>query len=366
VIGHLAGEPDRHEAQSAMLGEVLAYAQAPLIGVAGTSGKSTAATLVGAMLRSAGYRVSANIETAYVRLGRFTPRDRIVLELPWTLAAQADGLSILAITSLGSDELEGGLTMDRAIESLRPAVASVSDALVVNADDAQCLALGAAVRGRALHVALGDRNAAASVIDGTLHVRVDGAQNRVCAVDETALGVGGLVTDLMAAAAVAVRAGAGPSDVRKAAVRFSSRKGQHEVLGVRAGITWVNDAAATNPGRTASTLASYDAPVYLVAGGDYGGQPLWRWAQVAAQRAARVLTFDSGAYALADALRGAGALERIVRCADLDDAMAVVRRLASPGDTVLFSPGCAPGVEGDPGTAFRGLVGRPDSRSVAA
>jgi UDP-N-acetylmuramoylalanine--D-glutamate ligase len=349
-----------------MLQDVLTYAQAPLMGIAGTSGKSTTAALVQAMLRASGHRVSANVETAYVRLGRFTPRDRIVLELPWQLAVQAEDLSILAITGLGCDELDADTTMDAVTRALQPAVETVRDALVVNGDDAHCLALATATRSEVLHVAVNDRSAAATVIDGTVFVRCDGASRPVCGLGETALGVGGLVTDLLVASAVAFRSGASVADIRRTALGYAPRNGQHEVLGVRGGVTWVNDAAATRPGRTAATLAGYSAPVLLVAGGEYGGQPLWRWAQVVAKRAARVLIFDTGASDLAEALRGVGGLERIIRCADLEDAMAVVRRIAAPGDTVLLSPGCSPGVESNPAARFRSLVGPSDRTRVAA
>jgi len=365
VDSYLA-EPALAASAMTMLDEILGTAQAPVIGVAGSSGKSTTARLLQAMLRCAGHRVSGDIETAYLRLDRLTSRDRIVLELPWHRLHVAYGLSMLVVPSMAADELPSGMQMSDAMQATRRVARRTLDAIVINADDARCLALGAMSQLPVLHASTADRGAAASLVEGTVWVSRNGVARAVCHIEDTSLAVGGLVTDLLVASAAAVHAGASVANIRRVASRHVARHGRHEVVGVTAGVSWINDATATRPGRTATSLSGYARPVTLVAGGVYGGQPLWRWAQVVASRASRVLLYDSGAYALTEALRAVGALDRVVRCADLEDAMDVAKRITSPGDTVVFSPGCEPGRDASPGLLFARLAATPDRRRVAA
>jgi UDP-N-acetylmuramoylalanine-D-glutamate ligase len=110
-------------------------------------------------------------------------------------------------------------------------------------------------------------------------------------------------------------------------------------LGVRRGVRWQLDGAATSPGRALPALESATAGrMLLIAGGRYGGQPLARWS--AAVGAARyVLVYGGAADAFADAAREH---TTIVRCADLYDAVGAASRLARKNDSVIFAPGCMP------------------------
>ena len=79
-----------------------------------------------------------------------------------------------------------------------------------------------------------------------------------------------------------------------------------------------------------------------------------------------MLLYGSAAPGMAQALIGAGALDKIVRCADLDDATTVARKLAVPGDTVLFSPACGPEGDNAPAGRFRARALAMQPREVAA
>ena len=84
---------------------------------------------------------------------------------------------------------------------------------------------------------------------------------------------------------------------------------------------WILVHDAARPCLTVAMLDRLDTPVVLVAGGRHGGQPLWRWARCTVARCAHVCLFGSAGAVLADAVVGAGGVDKIVRCTDLDDAL---------------------------------------------
>ena len=101
------------------------------------------------------------------------------------------------------------------------------------------------------------------------------------------------------------------------------------------GVRWINDSKATNLDAMAQALRSADGPVVLIAGGKDKG-----------------FEFDGIAELVGDRVRAAvliGEMRRRIatswkntecHCVDsLEEAVAVARRLAQSGDTVLFSPG---------------------------
>jgi UDP-N-acetylmuramoylalanine--D-glutamate ligase len=338
----------------------------PVIAVAGSSGKSTVVALLRAMLRSAGLRVFTNAEALRDRSDRLTPRDRLLLELAWPLPGRIDGLAVLAVTGLASDELPPGVSITDAAEALRRLVRATSGTVVVNADDAQALSVASSARVPLRRASLDDRSADATVHDGEVVVSDEGLLRRAGRLDETSLRSGALATDLLVAAAAALAVGTHVSDVRRAAHQYRPPADHFEILGTVGGVTWINDAAATRPGRSVAMIDRLGRPLLLIAGGRPGGQSLWRWARCCAAHSAHVLLFGTGGAPMADALIAAGALEKIVRCADIADAMQVARKLAVPGDTVVLSPGCLPEADGSPGAPFREAVLRLQPQQEAA
>ena len=162
----------------------------------------------------------------------------------------------------------------------------------------------------------------------------------------------------MGAAAVALSAGIEPEAVREGLHSFPGVEHRIEDVADLEGVLWVNDSKATNVASTSVALDAFSAPVHLILGGQGKGQdfaPLYDPVAIHV-RAAYLIGEDAGVIAAA-----LGDATEIVRCGDLEQAVAAARAAAEPGEVVLLSPACAsfdqyPGGYEERGLHFKTLV----------
>jgi UDP-N-acetylmuramoylalanine--D-glutamate ligase len=350
---------------------LLDRSRAAILAVTGTSGKTTTARLMAAMCREAGHPVTMGLGEALGGAEGHTPHHRVILELTPSLAARApDGLAVVAVTGLESDELTTGESQAVVAQAFRRAVAAADVGVALNIDDARASALAGVARAPVRRAAVRARRADVFLRNGEV-VALDayaGVEHRVCALADTALQSPALTADLLVATAAALSAEVPVAAMRKAALDFDPGPDRQEYVGTRGRVRWVNDAAATRPGRAVAALDGWPGNLLVIAGGRDDGLPLGRWARTTGSRAVCVLLFGSAAPRMARALEEHDAVSVTVRCADLDDAILTAARLAEPGDTVLFSPGCEPmnPAPPSPGERFRDLTMAPRRRARAA
>jgi UDP-N-acetylmuramoylalanine--D-glutamate ligase len=146
-------------------------------------------------------------------------------------------------------------------------------------------------------------------------IRLRGAHNRLNAA---------------AAAAIALARGIDVDAVRSALRTFAGVEHRLEEVATLAGVLYVNDSKATNVASTLVALASFDAPVQLILGGQGKGQDF----AALRGRAERAYLIGEAAEQLEHEVGGE-------RCGDLATAVARARAAAVAGDVVLLSPACA-------------------------
>jgi UDP-N-acetylmuramoylalanine--D-glutamate ligase len=142
-----------------------------------------------------------------------------------------------------------------------------------------------------------------------------------------------------AAAATAAARAAGLPDARIAAALRTFQGVPHrlEQIADVGGVRWVNDSKATNVAAAVRALASYDAPVLLIAGGRGKGESFAPLAQAAKGHVRCAYLVGESAAAIAFAL---GEISHELS-GDLETAVRAAAQVAKPGDVVLLSPACA-------------------------
>jgi len=333
---------------------------APIIGITGSSGKTTTTTLVGQMLQAAGRRtwVGGNIGQPLIgRLGEMVAGDAVVMELssfqlegfgPATPPEQAfppggwspEGAAILNITP-------NHLDRHPSMEAYIAAKANIlryqrpGGWAVLGADDPVTQSLRGQCAGQVWEFSLRGRVEAGAWLQGDTLMWAPraGAAEPICQVGEIKLRGRHNIANMLAACAVSGAAGAGPEAMRAVATTFAGVEHRLELVRVLDGVSYYNDSIATSPERAIAAIESFSEPLVLLAGGRDKHLPWQAWAELVCRRVREVVCFGEMVPLLERALAEAGGGPRVHACGTLAEAVQTAARVAQPGDVVLLSPG---------------------------
>ncbi|EOT1170173.1 UDP-N-acetylmuramoyl-L-alanine--D-glutamate ligase [Cronobacter dublinensis] len=313
-------------------------AQAPIIAITGSNGKSTVTTLVGEMAKAAGVNVGVggNIGLpALMLLGE--ERELYVLELSsfqleTTSSLKATAATILNVTEDHMDRYPLGLQQYRAAKLRIYENAAVC---VVNADDALTMPVrGADARCVSFGIDVGDYHLNRQQGETWLRVRGE----KVLNVKEMQLVGQHNYTNALAALALADAAGLPRASSLKALTTFGGLAHRFQLAFEHNGVRWINDSKATNVGSTEAALNGLhlDGTLHLLLGGDGKSADFSPLARYLTGDRVRLYCFGRDGDALA-ALRP----EIAERTETMEEAMRLIAGRVQPGDMVLLSPACA-------------------------
>ena len=318
-------------------------ADAPIIAITGSNGKTTVTTLVGEMARAAGRRVEVggNIGTpALELLGRGA--DLYVLELSSFQLETTRELNALAATVLNvSDDHMDRYPDKMAYFQAKQRIFNGCQNAVVNLDDALSTPMA---RDNLRFLCFGFHR----VNPDTFSTRDDdegtwitfGFDNLLLAEELGLMGQHN-ISNVMAALALGHAAGL-PMDVMlDTAKRFKGLPHRCEFVRRVSDVDYINDSKGTNVGATAAAIESLvpaGGKIVLIAGGEGKGADFSLLAEPVATHCRAVVLIGADAGIIATAL---GNRVETVNAADIAGAVHTARKLAQPGDRVLLSPACA-------------------------
>ncbi|MDB5985386.1 MAG: UDP-N-acetylmuramoyl-L-alanine--D-glutamate ligase [Nevskia sp.] len=326
-----------------ILGDIELFAraaQAPVIGITGSNGKSTVTTLVGAMAQAAGVRVAVggNLGTPALDL-LDDSRELYVLELSSFQLETTESLKLVAATilNISPDHLDRHGSLSRYIAAKARIYAHAQTA-VVNRDD------------HATHM---QTHTARRVVSFGVDAPASGHYGLIERDKQTWLAAGSApclslsalklqgmhnVANALAALALADAAGIDRAGSLQALTEFKGLPHRCEWVADIGGVTWINDSKGTNVGATLAALQGLSGPLVWLGGGQGKGQDFTALrAPLLAKARAAILFGEDAARIETELGRGI----QVQRVADLGSAAALARRLAQPGDRVLLSPACA-------------------------
>lgn len=338
------------------------FCAAPVIGITGSSGKSTTVVLVGRMLEEAGWHayVGGNIGVPLLpKVEDIRPEDRVVtelssfqLELFGTQYGEEEGWSpsIAAITNLTPNHLDRHGSMDAYVAAKKNVFLhqSADEHIVLGRDSAAAWELRNECPGQVLGVSLEHEVARGSFLGGDrLYVRVEGQEREVCRTGEIKLLGRHNVANVLAACAIAGVAGAPVEAMRAVATTMVGIEHRLELVREHRGVRYYDDSIATSPERAMAALGAFDDAVILLAGGRDKHLPWNKWAELALERVRQLVVFGEARpiieRAIASArlgdggdLRGSSWMRSVET---LEEAVGIAVSLAQAGEVVLLSPG---------------------------
>ena len=366
---------------------------APIVGITGSSGKTTTTALVGGMLEKAGYRTWVGGNIGQPLIGRLTDirsGDKVVMELssfqleffaPWPreratslVLSEIEGMknlafaftgqgwspTIAAILNITPNHLDRHPTMEAytevTVNILRyqapgdVAVLGYDNLITANLESRTVLSFslrteveqGAFVQ--ACPEPCPEQGRRASRRDGKVVLRLGGEEWQICAVADIKLLGQHNVENVLAACAIAGAAGADPQSMAQVASTFTGVEHRLELVQTLREVRYYNDSIATSPERTVAALRSFEEPIVLLAGGRDKHLPWEEMAQLTLRKVRHLVLFGEAAPIIERAIHNAqcsmlNAQLAMHRCDTLEEAVEIAARNAQPGDVVLLAPG---------------------------
>jgi UDP-N-acetylmuramoylalanine--D-glutamate ligase len=333
----------------------LRLSPARTIGVTGTKGKTTTASLCAAVLDASPEPVllGGNIGRPLIeRLVEMGPSHRVVLELSeLQLPTLSRGTDVAVYTHVTSDHLDrhGDVAAYRAVKRRLAELLPV-DGILVRNDDDPVVRTYAAAPGRRLvpYTRAAPPKGGLGVVDGwivadgVVPAGGDRTDDRILPLGEIPIPGQHSVSNVLAATAVGLLNGIAPEGIRAAVRTFPGVEHRLEIVASVEGVRYVNDSQGTQPDAVIAAVRAFSQPLVLIAGGRSKGVPVDELAAVVAERVSAAVLIGETADELGSAFRAAGlaAVERAGSMAEAVEQATMLARRRTPA-VVLLSPAAA-------------------------
>lgn len=325
-----------------VLGDVELFAcfnTKPVVAITGSNGKSTVTRLTEAMLQQSGIKALAagNIGLPVLDALAEPSAEVYVLELSSFQLETTASLQLVAAANLNvsADHLDRYNDLaDYAAAKQR--IYQHSALAVYNAEDNLTLP---ATSGPRLGLSLQDTGSGYGIVQHQQQEYLLVAGAPLLPVSELSLFGKHNQFNALAAAALALAAGASREAIATTLRTFRGLAHRCELVLERNGVRWVNDSKGTNIGATLAALAglrsSVKGKLILIAGGDAKGADLTELQPALQRDVQQLITLGQDGPALAALLPDS------IQVKTLQQAVRTAASLAKPGDMVLLSPACA-------------------------
>ena len=330
--------------------------RAPIIGVTGTKGKGTTSTLIYEILKTGGKTVylGGNVGTPLLSLvDTIKNDDWVVLELSsFQLEDLTQSPHISVVLTITQDHLANFDPLATNFHESRDAYVAAkkqiiryqhaSDIAIFHADDPTAFSF--ADDTPAIKYFFGKNSKMDACIRGReVFLKMNGEDQSIGTLSDMKI-IGPHNLENVAAAALAAReAGMSIDTIRTAVRNFSGLPHRLQIVGVKNGVTYVDDSFSTTPETTIAAINSFDSPMILIVGGSEKGSDFQEMGKRIAQSpVSKVIVVGEMTKRITTALSAAGFSGEIVTgLVAMHDMVRVANDGAKPGDVILLSPACA-------------------------
>jgi len=329
-------------------------AEAPILAVTGTNGKTTTTMLLGDMARAGGKItfVAGNVAADDVKLplitaaSRADSRDVIVAEissfqLMWVEKFRP---KVGILTNITPDHMNWHQTFQEYVSAKGRLFAQQEDedVAIVNRLNAPARAIGERVKSRLFWFdhghCMGDDSAC--IRGGRILVRWGGTEYDLGAVEDFEVPGRHNLENALAAAGAAIAFGIHAEAVSEALRAFRGVVHRMEPVAEIGGVLYINNSMCTNVDAAVRSLEAMNRPTVVIAGGASKNTNFEQIGTAISLYAKYAVLIGEAAEAIAEAARAAG-FDRIERADSLEEAVQKAGAQSLPGDAVMLSPGCA-------------------------
>ena len=344
----LLAEKQRGAIVTTEIEQLIKMAPCKVIGITGSDGKTTTTTLTYEVLKNAGYKcyLGGNIGIPlFTRLNEIEPEDLIVLELSsFQLMEMEVSPQIAAITNITPNHLNVHKDYQEYIDAKKNIFTHQDEngILVLNADNEITNGCRSEANGKVILFSSSQKLENGYIVDdGIIKESNDGIRRHIISVKDIKLkGIHNYqnICTTLALTKTLV-------DTDKAIDTIKEFSGVHhrlELVRILDGVEWYNDSASTTPTRGISALNAIDKEIVLIAGGADKNLDYTPIAKPIVERVKKLILIGQTATKIYDAVKKE--LENqnkqldIHMCETFKQSIDLAKRLAKPGQVVLFSP----------------------------
>ncbi len=325
-----------------------------IIGITGTKGKTTTATLIYEILKAAGKSpVKVGIGQASVldKLKEIKKNSIVVFELSsWRLSALGRyqiSPEIAVITNIYPDHLNYYKTMDSYIQDKKNIFLyqKKEDSCILNEDNEKVTDLEKEVQSQIIKFSQEKILEGESVYvkDKSIYVNNKGKERKVLEVEDLKLKGKHNLANVLTAIAVANKLGIKLETIKKVVIGFKGIAHRLELVRELKGVEYYNDSASTTPEATIFGLKSFQRPVILICGGSDKNLKVDELGEIIVQSVKGVIFLKGkGTEKIISAIKKADSnifstgLEIVE---SMEKAVELAQTVAEEGDIILLSPG---------------------------
>ena len=322
-----------------------------VIGVTGSDGKTTTTTLIYEILKANGYNcyLGGNIGTPlFTKLNEMTPDDIIVLELSsFQLMGMEISPSISVITNISPNHLNVHSSYEEYIDAKKN-IFKYQDKdgiIVLNYDNAITKAAAKEANGKVVFFSSKTKLEDGIILDGDIIKECkDKLRRHILSTNTVALrGVHNY--ENICASIAATSSLVKVEDAVKAVKDFKGVQHRLEFIREIDGVKWYNDSIGTSPTRTIAGLHSFDERIVLIAGGYDKHLDYTPIAKPILEKVDSLILIGDTAPKIFDAVKEEAEKQgkdiKIYMCDEFKNTVLVAKKVAKPGQIVLFSPASA-------------------------
>ncbi|MBR0492096.1 MAG: UDP-N-acetylmuramoyl-L-alanine--D-glutamate ligase [Clostridia bacterium] len=352
TIPELVAEAERGALVTTEIELLIKMCPAKIIGVTGSDGKTTTTSLIYAILKEAGYNtwLGGNIGIPlFTKLPEMKSDDIVVLELSsFQLMEMNVSPSISVITNITPNHLNIHKDYEEYIDAKKNIFKYQDEngILVLNYDNEITKECGKEANGKVIYFSSKEKLENGYIVDeGVIKECEDGVRKHIMECKSAKLrGIHNYQNICTALAATKTLV-----DTEKAVETIKEFNAvEHRLEFVREvnGIKWYNDSASSSPTRTISGINAFEGEeIILIAGGYDKNLDYTPLAKPVVDNVKALILMGQTSNKIFDAvtieMEKQNKNVKIYMCNSLQEVMDTARRIANPGQVVLFSPGSA-------------------------
>ena len=322
-----------------------------VIGVTGSDGKTTTTTLIYEILKQSGYNcyLGGNIGTPlFTKLSEMTPDDIVVLELSsFQLMGMEISPEISVITNISPNHLNVHSSYEEYIDAKKNIFKFQDEngILVLNYDNPVTKNLNKEANGKVVFFSSKHKLDDGVILDDDIIKECNDKLRRHILNTNSVHLRGTHNYENICAALAATKTLADIEDAVKVVKEFSGVQHRLEFVREIDGVKWYNDSIGTSPTRTIAGLNSFEERIVLIAGGYDKGFDYTQIAKPIIENVSKLILIGDTAPKIFDAVKEEAEKQNIdlpiYMCDKFEDIISTAKKIAKPGEIVLFSPASA-------------------------